>query len=129
MPTSAESYTLWAIALVAAVVVLAVVVVTLSIILSTASKIDGGARQIWTVGKNVANCTIQLSRLQRTNQLVADVIEAATGILHNAGRIAAHAQTCAGCPRCVTAPAAAPPHVDGSNMVRPPSRRAPGSTR
>jgi len=101
---TSQSYALWGIALGIAVVVLVVVAILLTIILRTARAIDDGAKQIWVVGKNVANSTIQLTQLQQTNQVVADIIEAATGILHNAGRIAAHAQTCEGCPACVTAP-------------------------
>lgn len=104
MPDSIESYTLWGISLLIAVAVLAVVVLILSIVLHTARQIDDGAKQIWVVGKNAANCTIQLALLKRTNQLVADILEAGGGILHHAGRIAQHAATCQGCPRCVTLP-------------------------
>ena len=101
---TSQSYALWAISLGIAVVVLIVVAVLLTLILRTAQAIDDGAKQIWVVGKNVANATIQLTQLKQTNQVVADVIEGATGILHNAGRIAVHAHTCNGCPSCVTAP-------------------------
>lgn len=103
MPSAAESYTLWGIALGIAVVVLLVVAVLLTVVLRTARSIDAGAKQIWVVGKNVANCTVQLSRLRQTNQVVADIIESAGGILHHAGRIAAHAKSCGGCPVCVVA--------------------------
>lgn len=119
MPSSGESYTLWGISLALAVVVLGVVALALTMILVTANRIDAGAKQIWTIGKQVANATIQLSLLKQTNQLVADILEAANGILHNALRIARHAQSCAGCPRCVVASATAPSRVQVGDVARP----------
>lgn len=125
MPSSTESYALWAISLGVAVVVLVVVTVLLTAILRTAREIDEGARSIWTVGKMAANSTIQLAMLRRTNQIVADVVEGGNSILFHAGRIAHHAGACTGCPRCVVAasgrPAAAPP-----GGPRPPSNGAMG---
>ena len=101
MPDSAESYTLWALSLGVAVVVLVVAAVLLTVILRTARQIDDGAREIWVVGKNAANATINLSLLRRTNQIVADIVESANSTLFHAGRIARHAADCPGCPRCV----------------------------
>ena len=98
---SSTASNLWIAGLAIAVVVLAVAAVLLTVILRVASQIDDGAKEIWTVGKQVANATVELSLLRRTNQLVADVLEASTGILANARRIARHARTCQGCPRCV----------------------------
>ena len=92
---------LWIISLVIALVVLAVAVFLLTAVLRVATQIDEGAKEIWTVGKQVASSTVELSLLRRTNQLVADVLEATTGILANSRRIARHARTCSGCPRCV----------------------------
>jgi uncharacterized protein YoxC len=98
-----EASALWIVSLLIAVVVLLVATALLTVIYRVAGRIDDGAKQIWTVGKQVANATVELALLRRTNQLVADVNEAATGILSNARRIARHASTCAGCPRCVLA--------------------------
>ena len=120
MPSATEVKTLWAISLAIAVVVLLVLVVLLTAVLRTAKQIDAGAKQVWTAGKQVANCTIQLALLHRTNQLVADILEGANGILHNAGRIAQHAQTCGGCPKCVTASAAPQGSVRPLNLQIPP---------
>jgi hypothetical protein len=100
---SATATNLWIASLVIAVVVLVVAAMLLTAILRLATRIDAGAKEIWTVGKQVANATVELSLLRRTNQLVADVLEAATGILANARRIGRHARTCPGCPRCVLA--------------------------
>lgn len=100
---SSTAANLWIAGLVIAVIVLLVAGVLLTFVLRTAAAIDDGAKEIWTVGKQVANATVELSLLRRTNQLVADVNEAATGILSNARRIARHSGSCAGCPRCVMA--------------------------
>ncbi|MGH7686731.1 MAG: hypothetical protein ACREN2_07945 [Candidatus Dormibacteria bacterium] len=98
---SSTASNLWIAGLAIAVVVLAVATVLLTVVLRVASQIDDGAKEIWTVGKQVANATVELSLLRRTNQLVADVLEASTGILANARRISRHARSCPGCPRCV----------------------------
>lgn len=98
---SSTAANLWVAGLVIAVIVLLVAGVLLTFVLRTAAAIDDGAKEIWTVGKQVANATVELSLLRRTNQLVADVNEAATGILSNARRIARHSGNCSGCPRCV----------------------------
>ena len=103
MPSPDQANTLWIVSLLIAVVVLAVATLLLTVIYRVAGRIDAGAKEIWTVGKLVANATVELALLRRTNQLVADVNEAATGILGNARRIARHAATCTGCPRCVLA--------------------------
>lgn len=98
---SSTAANLWIAGLAIAVVVLLVAGVLLTMVLRTATAIDNGAKEIWTVGKQVANATVELSLLRRTNQLVADVNEAATGILSNARRVARHSSSCSGCPRCV----------------------------
>lgn len=98
---SSTAANLWIAGLAIAVIVLLVAGVLLTLVLRTATAIDNGAKEIWTVGKQVANATVELSLLRRTNQLVADVNEAATGILANARRIARHSSSCSGCPRCV----------------------------
>ena len=98
---SSTAANLWIAGLIIAVIVLLVAGVLLTFVLRTAAAIDDGAKEIWTVGKQVANATVELSVLHRTNQLVADVNEAATGILANARRIARHSGNCSGCPRCV----------------------------
>ena len=97
---SSTAANLWIAGLVIAVIVLLVAGVLLTLVLRTATAIDNGAKEIWTVGKQVANATVELSLLRRTNQLVADVNEAGTGILANARRIARHSGSCSGCPRC-----------------------------
>jgi uncharacterized protein YoxC len=98
---SSTAANLWVAGLAIAIIVLLVAGALLTVVLRLATSIDNGAKEIWTAGKQVANATVELSLLRRTNQLVADVNEAATGILVNARRIAHHSQSCPGCPRCV----------------------------
>jgi len=127
MPSSTEVEALWAVSLLVAVVVLVVLIGLLTAILRTARQIDDGAKQVWTAGKQVANCTIQLALLKRTNQLVADILEGANGILHNAGRIAQHAQGCSGCPRCVIASTSQGRTAPPVNVTIPLPRRDGGA--
>lgn len=104
MPSRDLSVTLWWFSLAIAVVVLLAIVALLSVILRTARQIDADAKRIWLGGKGVANSTVHLAMLLRTNQILADVLEAATGILGTAGRIGRHAASCPGCPACARPP-------------------------
>ncbi len=97
---------LWWTAIVVALVVTFVVGLLLSLILREAARIEAGAAQIWTAGKLIANNTILITLLIRTNQLVAEILKAAGGIAGGAQRIEAHAAICPGCPQCVAAQAA-----------------------
>lgn len=91
----------WIVSLVLFVIVLLVVVALLTLILSTAKKIHGGVSAIWTVGQKVANNTIHLALLDRTNYLAGGILQSAEGVVVATGTIAAHAATCNGCPTCV----------------------------
>ncbi|MEO6235457.1 MAG: hypothetical protein ABIQ52_00565 [Vicinamibacterales bacterium] len=84
------------------VVVLVVVAVLLTLILVTAKRIHGGVSAIWTVGQKIANNTIHLAMLQRTNHVGGQILASAGGIAAATGAIAAHASGCPGCPACVT---------------------------
>ncbi len=92
---------LWEISIVAAVVVTVVVGVLLSLILRQAAQIESAAGQIWTAGKLIANNTILITLLVRTNQVVEQILKAAGGIAAGTARIENHAQSCTGCPACV----------------------------
>lgn len=96
-----DAMTLWWIAVGVAVIVTAIVAMLLRLIVSTAGDIEGAVSEVWTSGQRVANNTIHIASLHRT-------VEAAEGILGRAGRIlghsqaiAAHAETCPGCPGCI----------------------------
>ncbi|XWN32843.1 MAG: hypothetical protein ROR55_07095 [Devosia sp.] len=93
--------TLWWTAIVLAVVVTVVVAVLLTAILRTAKDIEAGAAVVWANGQRVANNTIHIPLLYRTNEAVSTILERAGGILATSNRIAAHAQDCPGCPNCI----------------------------
>ena len=91
----------WTISLAVFVVVLLIVAALLTLILSTSKKIHGGVSAIWTVGQKVANNTIHLALLDRTNHVAGKILQSAAGVAAATGVIAAHASTCPGCPACV----------------------------
>lgn len=99
MTTLATTY--WVMSLAIGVVVIAVAAVLLAQVLRTARQIDAGARAIWTEGKLVARNTVHIADLKQTNQVAADILEGAAGILMAAGRIHTHAVSCPGCPACL----------------------------
>lgn len=99
---SAEAVTrVWIVSLVIYTVVLAVVALLLLMILRTAKSICGGAFQIWTVGQKLANNTIHIALLNRTNDMAGGILASATGIVHATAAIEQHARECPGCPACV----------------------------
>lgn len=94
--TDAAIYTVWWISLAIGVVVIVVVAMLLALIVRTARDIDAGAAKIWLAGKHVANNTIHIALLNRTNQIAGDILEAAGGIITQAKRIETHAANCPG---------------------------------
>lgn len=95
---------LWEISIAATLVVSIVVAILLALILRQAAQIEDVAAQIWTAGKLIANNTILITLLVRTNQVVEQILGAAGGIAAGTARIQTHAQTCTGCPACVLGP-------------------------
>ena len=91
----------WIASLVVFLVVLVVVAVLLTMILSTAKQIRGGVSAIWTAGQKVANNTVHLALLDRTNYLGGQILASAGGIAAATDAIATHAASCPGCPNCV----------------------------
>lgn len=101
MPSEAAITQVWIWSLVIYFVVVAVVALLLTMILMTARRIKAGAAAIWVSGQKVANNTIQIPLLARTNHLVGKILDSA---VRTAGAVAAveqHAGTCAHCPTCV----------------------------
>ena len=94
---------IWMLTLAIFVVVLLVVAALLTLILLTAKRIHGGVSAIWTVGQKVANNTIHLAMLQRTNHLAGQILDSAGRIAAATEGTAAHAAGCPGCPACVIA--------------------------
>ena len=77
----------WWISLVTGGVVIAVVAFLLTILARTAEQIEAGVGQIWQVGQLIANNTVHIPLLVRTNQIVAQIRQAADGIERSTGRI------------------------------------------
>ncbi len=98
---SSLATTLWWVSLAIGVVVTVVAAILLSYVARVAGQINDGAEQIWTIGKLVARNTAQVPLLAQTNQVAADILEGANGILMAAQRILKHAQGCPGCPACL----------------------------
>lgn len=91
----------WLLSLAVFVVVLLVVAVLLTLILSTSKHIHVGVSAIWNVGQRIANNTIHLALLDRTNHLGGQILQSAGGVASATAALAAHAATCPGCPACV----------------------------
>ena len=103
-PSSDTIRTVWIVSLVVFVVVLVVVAVLLTLILRTAHDIKRGVALIWNVGQRVANNTIQLSLLEKTNAAASQILTSAVGIIGATAAIKGHAGDCPGCPACVLGP-------------------------
>ena len=106
MPSEAAVTQVWIWSLVAYFVVVGVIAVLLTMILKTTRQIKAGAGAIWVGGQQVANNTIQIPLLSRTNHLASQILDAAT---RTAGAVAAIEQHTASCPRCPTCVIGGPP--------------------
>lgn len=95
-------FTLWWIPVAVAFVVCIVAVGLLQNILVVARNIDANVHTIWTVGKQIANNTVELWLLGKTVSLVKDIRLATPQIDAVAQSIAQHASECQHCPACVS---------------------------
>jgi len=103
-PSAETIRTIWSLSLAVFVVVLIVVAALLTLILRAATEIKHGVAIIWNVGQRIANNTIQLSMLSRTNDAAAQILQSAVGVIGATAAIKAHAGDCPGCPACVLGP-------------------------
>lgn len=94
----------WTWSLVIYFVVVAVVAALLWQILQAARAIRQGVSDIWTVGQKIANNTIHIALLHRTNDVAGAILQSATGVVHATDAIDRHAHECPGCPACVLGP-------------------------
>lgn len=94
----------WIVTLGIYAVVLVVVAVLLTLILGTARRIREGVSTIWNVGQRIANNTIHIALLDRTNHVAGQILESAKGVVAATGAVQAHAEDCTGCPACVLGP-------------------------
>lgn len=77
----------WWISLAIGGAVVLVVALLLNALARTAEQIDAGAAEIWTAGKLIANNTIHIPLLGRTNQLAAGIVQAAERLLRATERL------------------------------------------
>jgi hypothetical protein len=91
----------WWIAIVVVIVVTAVVYMLLRIIIDTAGKIERTVSLIWVRGQRVANNTIHIANLYRTNDCVQQILASAARIAASASALEQHARSCPGCPACL----------------------------
>lgn|GEM_PF-2267367 len=77
----------WQISLAIGLAVIGAVALLLTALAATAAKIEGGAAEIWRVGKLIANNTVHVPLLIRTNQVIGQILPAADGIAQATGRI------------------------------------------
>ena len=103
-PSADTIRNVWTLSLIIFVVVLIVVAVLLTLILRAAHDIKVGVSLIWNVGQRVANNTIQLALLEKTNAAAEKILGSAIGVIGATGAIQAHAAECTGCPACVLGP-------------------------
>jgi hypothetical protein len=78
-----------------------VVALLLTLILRTAKQIHGGVAGIWTTGQKVANNTIHIPLLGRTNHLVSRILESALGTAGAVAAVEQHSAACPHCPACI----------------------------
>ncbi|MDQ6886197.1 MAG: hypothetical protein M3068_02770 [Gemmatimonadota bacterium] len=103
-PSADAIRSIWTLSLVVFVVVLVVVAILLTLILRAARDIRGGVAIIWNVGQRIANNTVQLSMLAKTNDAAAQILASAVGVIGATAAIKGHAEECPGCPACVLGP-------------------------
>ena len=95
---------MWIITLVIYGVVLLIVALLLTLIVREARRIKAGVSEIWNVGQKIANNTVHIALLDRTNHVAAQLLQSAKGVVGATAAIKAHAEECPGCPSCVLGP-------------------------
>src|SRR5262245_1597352 len=88
----------WWTSIVVLLMVTAVVYVLLRMIIAAAGKIEGTVSEIWVRGQRVANNTIHIVNLYKTDDLVQAIRARANRIGASAASIEQHAKSCTGCP-------------------------------
>ena len=99
-PEQAAQFVWW-VSLALGLVVSLVVTLLLWLIHRTASTINGVVARIWDVGQRVANNTVHIPALYKTNAVAGEILASALNINAGASAIEAHANGCPGCPQCM----------------------------
>ena len=103
-PSTDAIQTAWTWSLIVFTVVLAVVAGLLTLILRAARDITVGVSAIWNVGQRIANNTIHLALLEKTNAGAQAILNSAVGVIIATGAVKEHSADCPGCPACVLGP-------------------------
>lgn len=77
----------WGVSLALGVVVTVVVALLLRAVVATARRILSVAGDIWTDGQRVANNTVQIALLERTNHLFKGIVAEAAPLARASGQI------------------------------------------
>ena len=103
LPTSPELAVqfVWWTSLALGLTVSLVVALLLWLIQRTATTINGRVARIWEVGQRVANNTVHIPALYKTNAVAGEILTSALNINAGAAAIEAHAKGCPGCPQCM----------------------------
>lgn len=94
----------WTVSLIIFTIVLVVVAVLLTLILHEARRVLGGVKAIWVTGQKIANNTIHIPLLVKTNDVAGKILASAAGIAAATAAVHKHAEECPGCPSCVIGP-------------------------
>lgn len=99
-PEQAAQFVWW-VSLALGLVVSLVVTLLLWLIHRTATTINGVVARIWDVGQRVANNTVHIPALYKTNAVAGEILASALNINAGASAIESHANGCPGCPQCM----------------------------
>ena len=103
-PSAETIERIWITSLAIFAVVLVVVAILLTLIVREARRIKGGVSEIWNVGQRIANNTIHIALLEKTNYVAGRILQSAGGVVTATAAVKAHAEDCPGCPACVIGP-------------------------
>ncbi len=92
---------IWWTSLLLGLVVSGVVALLLWLIHQGAATINARVSRIWDVGQRVANNTVHIPALYKTNDVAGQILSTALRINAGAAAIESHAQGCPGCPACM----------------------------
>ena len=92
---------IWWTSLLLGLVVSGVVALLLWLIYQGTATINARVSRIWDVGQRVANNTVHIPALYKTNDVAGQILATALRINAGAAAIESHAQGCPGCPACM----------------------------
>ena len=99
-PAQAAQFVWWT-SLALGLAVSLVVSLLLWLIHRTAATINDRVSKIWDTGQRVANNTVHIPALYRTNEVAGQILATAVRIDAGAAAIETHANGCPGCPQCM----------------------------